>query len=183
MCYVEKKSSKIQNTPRLRGLRFSVKNRVCVDFLFFFGNKSLCLKRTPRQTHYDLFNCTTKTETESTEHTKNNVCKDHTHWTRCEIKTKTLTLESHLCECIEECCEHVLFFSSSFHSFTHKHTDEMNVENLKFTSNKKKLAMSVAPIQIYGQSATNILNVCLFIWLTHRIALQPLNIYFVYTIH
>lgn len=123
------------------------------------SRKELNVNNTSRQTHYDFVNCTIKTETESSEHTQNNVWeRAHTHtytierdskWNKKKQKTKHNT------------GIHAQWCSTFTHTRTHmRHTHtkaEWEKKPLKtWNSHWITLTMTVevdAPIQCYGQSA------------------------------
>lgn len=106
--------------------------------------KSSTWSNTSRQTHYDFVNCTIKTETESSEHIQNSVCKRSSYTPSNAVwneklkerrKKQNTAIHSQWC---------LTFIHVQIHAYlTHKHTRALTeeeqrknlFENLNFTLN------------------------------------------------
>lgn len=130
-----------------------------MQLALWWSRKELNVNNTSRQTHYDFVNCTIKTETESSEHTQNNVWErahTHTHtplnamWNDIKRNKKQNTTLEYMHSDVQH---------SHIHEYTcDTHTKaEWEKKPLKtWNSHWITLTMTVevdAPIQCYVQSA------------------------------
>lgn len=113
---------------------------------FFFLLTTRIETNTPRQTHYDFVNCTTKTETESTEHTVNNVYYGHHTFNAKQNDRKLKTVERDTRRTqntleyihIDKCMTMLVMVLIHIHIMN----TSIDIENMKFTCIQKPMTVT-----------------------------------------